>query len=46
MTGFEMVHALQRDPELRQIPVIMLTARERASATWRRCAPPARRPTW
>jgi len=28
MTGFELVHALRRDPELRQIPVIMLTARE------------------
>ena len=28
MTGFELVHALRRDPDLRQIPVIMLTARE------------------
>jgi CheY-like chemotaxis protein/class 3 adenylate cyclase len=28
MTGFELVHALRRDPELRQIPVIMLTARD------------------
>jgi CheY-like chemotaxis protein/class 3 adenylate cyclase len=27
MTGFELVHALRRDPELRQIPVVMLTAR-------------------
>ena len=28
MTGFELVHAMRRDPELRQIPVIMLTARD------------------
>jgi DNA-binding response OmpR family regulator len=28
MTGFEMVHALKRDPDTRDIPVIMLTARE------------------
>ncbi len=28
MTGFELVHALRSDPELRQIPVIMLTARD------------------
>jgi len=28
MTGFELVHALRRDQELRQIPVIMLTARD------------------
>ena len=28
MTGFELVHALRRDPELRDIPVIMLTARD------------------
>jgi DNA-binding response OmpR family regulator len=28
MTGFELVHALRRDPELRQTPVIMLTARD------------------
>jgi CheY-like chemotaxis protein len=28
MTGFELVHALRADPELRQIPVIMLTARD------------------
>ncbi|MBZ0231204.1 MAG: response regulator [Deltaproteobacteria bacterium] len=28
MTGFELVHALRRDPELRQVPVIMLTARD------------------
>nr|HEX4315922.1 response regulator [Kofleriaceae bacterium] len=28
MTGFELVYALRRDPELRQIPVIMLTARD------------------
>ncbi len=28
MTGFELVFALRRDPELRQIPVIMLTARD------------------
>ncbi len=28
MTGFEMVHALKRDPQTRDIPVIMLTARE------------------
>jgi DNA-binding response OmpR family regulator len=28
MTGFELVHALRRDPALRQIPVIMLTARD------------------
>jgi len=28
MTGFELVHSLRRDPELRQIPVIMLTARD------------------
>jgi class 3 adenylate cyclase len=27
MTGFELVHALRRDPETRNIPVIMLTAR-------------------
>lgn len=28
LNGFELVHALRRDPELRQIPVIMLTARD------------------
>ena len=28
MTGFELVHALRKDPELRQVPVIMLTARD------------------
>jgi DNA-binding response OmpR family regulator len=28
MNGFELVHSLRRDPELRQIPVIMLTARD------------------
>ncbi len=28
MTGFELVHALRRDPGLRQVPVIMLTARD------------------
>ena len=28
MNGFELVHALRSDPELRQIPVIMLTARD------------------
>ncbi|MCA9677187.1 MAG: response regulator [Kofleriaceae bacterium] len=28
MTGFELVHAVRRDPELRQTPVIMLTARD------------------
>jgi CheY-like chemotaxis protein/class 3 adenylate cyclase len=28
MTGFELVHALRRDPALRQVPVIMLTARD------------------
>ncbi len=28
MTGFELVHALRRDPNLRQVPVIMLTARD------------------
>jgi CheY-like chemotaxis protein len=28
MSGFELVHALRADPELRQIPVIMLTARD------------------
>jgi CheY-like chemotaxis protein/class 3 adenylate cyclase len=28
MTGFEMVHALRRDPALRNTPVIMLTARD------------------
>jgi DNA-binding response OmpR family regulator len=28
MTGFELVHALKRSPETRNIPVIMLTARE------------------
>jgi len=28
MNGFELVHALRRDPELRQVPVIMLTARD------------------
>lgn len=28
MTGFELVHALKRNPETRNIPVIMLTARE------------------
>ena len=32
MTGFELVHALRRDPELRQIPVIMLTARPHRGA--------------
>jgi DNA-binding response OmpR family regulator len=28
MSGFELVHAIRRDPELRQTPVIMLTARD------------------
>jgi two-component system sensor histidine kinase ChiS len=28
MSGFELVHALRRDPELRNVPVIMLTARD------------------
>ena len=28
LNGFELVHALRRDPELRQIPIIMLTARD------------------
>jgi CheY-like chemotaxis protein/class 3 adenylate cyclase len=28
MTGFELVHALRRDPETRNTPVIMLTARD------------------
>lgn len=28
MTGFELVHALKREPETRNIPVIMLTARD------------------
>jgi adenylate cyclase len=28
MTGFELVHALRRDPDLRDIPVMMLTARD------------------
>jgi len=28
MTGFELVHALRRDPDLRNVPVIMLTARD------------------
>ena len=28
MTGFELVYALRKDPELRQVPVIMLTARD------------------
>jgi class 3 adenylate cyclase len=28
MNGFEMVHALRRDPDLRNVPVIMLTARD------------------
>jgi CheY-like chemotaxis protein/class 3 adenylate cyclase len=28
MTGFELVHAVRRDPALRQTPVIMLTARD------------------
>lgn len=28
MTGFEMVHALKRDPATRDIPVVMLTARD------------------
>jgi CheY-like chemotaxis protein len=28
MTGFELVHALKRSPQTRNIPVIMLTARE------------------
>lgn len=28
MTGFELVHALRRDPALRHTPVIMLTARD------------------
>jgi class 3 adenylate cyclase len=28
MTGFELVHALKRQPETRNIPVIMLTARQ------------------
>jgi len=28
MNGFELVHALRRDPELRNVPVIMLTARD------------------
>ena len=28
MTGFELVHALKRDPKLRDIPTLMLTARD------------------
>ncbi len=28
MTGFELVHALRRDPDLKGVPVIMLTARD------------------
>jgi DNA-binding response OmpR family regulator len=28
MTGFELVHALKRDPQTRDIPVMMLTARD------------------
>ncbi len=28
MTGFELVHALKRDPDTRNVPVIMLTARD------------------
>jgi adenylate cyclase len=28
MTGFEMCHALKRDPRLRDIPILMLTARD------------------
>src|SRR4029077_296310 len=28
MTGFELVHALKRDPELRDMPTLMLTARD------------------
>ena len=28
MTGFELVHAIKRDPELRDLPVMMLTARD------------------
>lgn len=28
MNGFELVHALKRDPETRNVPVIMLTARD------------------
>jgi DNA-binding response OmpR family regulator len=28
MSGFELVHAVRRDPDLRQTPIIMLTARD------------------
>jgi class 3 adenylate cyclase len=28
MTGFELVHALKRDPQLRDLPTLMLTARD------------------
>jgi DNA-binding response OmpR family regulator len=28
MTGFELVHALKRDPALRELPTVMLTARD------------------